>query len=82
MTAIFKPITSEKAVKLIDIENTLLFKASRKMSKDEIKEEFEKIFSVKVEKVRTFIKNNEKFAYIKLKKENPAIDIATRLGMM
>lgn len=82
MTSILKPVTSEKAVKLIDTENTLLFRTERKTPRDEIKEQFEKIFNVKVEKVRTFIRDNQKFAYIKLKKENPAIDIATKLGMM
>ena len=76
------PVTSEKAVKLIELDNTLIFKVDLRKSKDEIKDEFEKIFSVKVEKVRTFIRQNKKFAYIKLIKSNPAIDIATKLGMI
>ena len=76
------PVTSEKAVKLIELDNTLIFKVDLRKGKDEIKTEFEKIFSVKVEKVRTFIRQNKKFAYIKLIKSNPAIDIATKLGMI
>ena len=76
------PVTSEKAVKLIELDNTLIFKVDLRRSKDEIKDEFEKIFSVKVEKVRTLIRQNKKFAYIKLIKSNPAIDIATKLGMI
>jgi len=76
------PVTSEKAVKLIELDNTLIFKVDLRKSKDEIKDEFEKIFSVKVEKVRTLIRQNKKFAYIKLIKSNPAIDIATKLGMI
>ncbi|MEK6855223.1 MAG: 50S ribosomal protein L23 [Nanoarchaeota archaeon] len=79
---LLKPITSEKAVKLIDIENTLTFTCGRKESKTDIKKEIEKIFSVKIEKIRTSIRQNKKYAYIKLKKENPAIDIATKLGMI
>lgn len=79
---ILKPITTEKAVKMIDIDNTLLFEASRNADKSEIKEEVEKVFSVKVEKVRTFIQNNKKYAYVKLNKSSPAIDIATKLGMI
>mgnify|MGYP001609809493 CR=1 FL=1 len=79
---ILKPITSEKAVKLIDIDNTMLFETSRNSKKPEIQKEFEMLFNVKVEKIRTHIKGNKKYAYIKLKKENPAIDIATKLGMM
>ena len=77
-----KPITSEKAVKLIDIDNTMLFETSRNSKKPEIQKEFESLFNVKVEKIRTLIKGNKKYVYIKLKKENPAIDIATKLGMM
>lgn len=77
-----KPITSEKAVKMIDLDNTLLFETERHSRKDEIKKEFESLFNVKVEKIRTLVKHNKKFAYIRLKKETPAIDIATKLGMI
>jgi len=79
---ILKPITSEKAVKLVDLDNTLLFKLERKVKRDEIKKEVESVFGVKVEKVRTLLRGNKKYAYVKLKKENPAIDVATKLGMI
>ncbi|MGV8131789.1 MAG: 50S ribosomal protein L23 [Candidatus Pacearchaeota archaeon] len=77
-----KPITSEKAVKLIDLENTLLFETDRRESKDIIAKEVESIFKVKVAKVRTLTRGNKKYAYVKLAKENPAIDVATKLGMI
>lgn len=79
---ILKPISSEKAVKMIELDNTLLFEVPRISKRDEVKSEFEKLFSVKVAEVRTHIKLNKKFAYIRLKKESPAIDIATKLGMI
>ena len=79
---ILRPVTSEKAVKLIDLENTLLFQVEKKENRDTIKKEVEKTFQVKVEKVRTLIRANKKYAYVKFKKENPAIDIATKLGMI
>jgi large subunit ribosomal protein L23 len=79
---ILKPVTSEKAVKLIDLDNTLLFEVERRESKDDIKKEVEKTFNVKVEKVRTLTRKNKKFAYVKFAKENPAIDVATKLGMI
>ncbi len=79
---ILKPVTSEKAVKMIEIENTLLFEIERKMRKPEIKKEVEESFSVKVEALRTHIKGNKKYAYVKLNKANPAIDVATKLGMI
>nr|AQS29551.1 hypothetical protein [uncultured archaeon]AQS33480.1 hypothetical protein [uncultured archaeon] len=79
---ILKPITSEKAVKLIDVDNTLLFGVDRRADKNQIKSEVESVFNVKVSAVRTLIQKNQKFAYVKLAKENPAIDIATKLGMI
>jgi len=77
-----KPITTEKAVKLIDTENTLLFETERKATKTDIKKEIEGLFNVKVENIRTLIKRNKKFAYVRLKKANPAIDVATKLSMI
>jgi len=77
-----RPITSEKAVKMIDLENTLLFETERRATKPEIAKEIEKIFSVKVDKVRTHIKGNKKYALVRLNKSNLAIDIATKLGMI
>lgn len=76
------PVTSEKAVKLIDLENTLLFETDRARTKTQIAVEVTKLFNVKVAKVRTLTRNNKKYAYVKLAKENPAIDVATKLGMI
>lgn len=77
-----KPITSEKAVRLIEAENTLLFETERQRKKPEIKKEIEELFKVKVKKVRTFIRGNKKHVYVTLDKKNPAIDVATKLGMI
>jgi large subunit ribosomal protein L23 len=77
-----KPIVTEKAVMLIETENVLTFKTSKKKTRTEIKEEFEELFDAKVKRVRTLLKGNSKYAYIKLKKEFPAIDIATKLGII
>ena len=77
-----KPLITEKAVMLIEAKNTLVFELSRKMNKEEIKKEIEKMFKVKIDNVNTLIKHNKKYAYVKLAKENPAIDVATKLGMI
>lgn len=77
-----KPITTEKAVKLIDVENTLLFETTMKTSRDAIKHEVEKLFGIKVTTVRTLIRNNKKVAYVRLDKKNPAVDVAAKLGMI
>ena len=77
-----KPITTEKAVRLIEINNTLIVEVDRRDSKIDIKKEFEEMFNVKVDSINTLIKLNKKYAYIKLNAKNPAIDIATKLGMI
>ncbi|NCN98827.1 50S ribosomal protein L23 [Candidatus Pacearchaeota archaeon CG10_big_fil_rev_8_21_14_0_10_35_219] len=79
---ILKPVTSEKVVRMMDMDNTLVFEVERKTKKEEAKKEVEKVFKVKIEKIRSSIKKNKKFVYVKLKKENPAIDVATKLGMI
>ncbi|MDP2628538.1 MAG: 50S ribosomal protein L23 [Nanoarchaeota archaeon] len=77
-----KPIITEKAVMMIERENVLTFVLDKNMDKDEIKKEVEEIFNVKVEKIRTLIRGNKKQAYVKLKKEFPAIDLATKLELI
>jgi len=77
-----KPITTEKAVRLIELNNVLIVETDRRSSKTEIKKEFEEMFNVKVDSINTLIKNNKKYAYVKLNKKNPAIDVATKLGMI
>ncbi len=77
-----KPITTEKAVRLIELNNTLVIEADRRDNKDKIKQEFEQVFNVKINSINTLIRKNKKYVYIKLNAKNPAIDIATKLGMI
>ena len=77
-----KPITTEKAVRLIELNNTLVVEVDRRKSKTQIKKEFEEIFDAKVESINTLVKNNKKYAYVRLNEKTPAIDIATKLGMI
>ncbi|MBU0962712.1 MAG: 50S ribosomal protein L23 [Nanoarchaeota archaeon] len=77
------PLTTEKAVKLIESENKLLFVVDLNASKKEIKESLEKMFKIKVVKVNTLITSDgEKRAYVKLAPETPAMDVITQLGLM
>ena len=73
---------TEKIVKMIEVDNLLVFEVDKKFSKDIIKKEVESLFNVKVKNVRTLIRANKKIAYIRLKPEYQAIDIATKLGVM
>ena len=77
------PLSTEKAIRLMESENKLLFVVDRKTNKKEIKEAVEKMFKVKILKVNTLISpKGKKRAYVKFSDETPAIDIATQLGMM
>ena len=80
--ALIKPITTEKAIRMLELENKITFLVDRRSNKIEIRKEMEKAFNVKVEGVTTQIKNNKKTAIIKLKEGSPAIDVATKLGLI
>lgn len=77
-----KPLTTEKAVRLIELNNILLFVVDRRKKKPEIKKEIEEVFNVKVDDINTMIKRNKKIVYAKLNAKYPAIDVATTLGMI
>ncbi len=61
--------------------NRLEFIVKRTATKPQVKEAFEKLFDVKVEKVNTFIAKDGKHAIIKLRKEHRAEDVAMRIGV-
>ena len=82
MKVLLNPVTTEKAVRMIEIENKITFCVDRRARKKDIKEEIEKRFKVKVFRINVHISKNKKIAYIRLKKETPAIEIATKLGMI
>lgn len=77
------PISTEKAVRLMQTENKLVFETALKAKKSEIKEAVETSFNVKVDSVKTLITpKGKKKAYVTLKPEFQAIDVATDLGLM
>ncbi|AIU69756.1 50S ribosomal protein L23 [Thermococcus eurythermalis] len=79
---IIRPLVTEKAVSLIEKENKLTFIVDRKATKQDIKRAVEEMFNVKVEKVNTLITmKGEKKAYVKLKPEYDASEVAARLGL-
>lgn len=77
-----KPILSEKAVRLIELNNTLVFEVDKRKSKDTVKKEIEDFFKVKVVNMNSLIRKNKKFVYVRLNDKTPAIDVATKLGMI
>jgi ribosomal protein L23 len=77
-----KPVSTEKAVRLIELNNTLVVEIDRRKNKNEIRKEVEEVFKVKVDDINTLTRKNKKYAYVRLNKKNPAIDVATKLGMI
>ena len=77
-----KPVMTEKAVMMIEKDNTLVFQAPMKEEKESLKKEIENLFDVKIGKIRTLVRNNKKYVYVKLKGDFLAIDVATTLGLM
>ncbi len=74
---------SEKALRLIEEQNTLTLIVRRDATKHEIKKAVENLYGVKVDKVKTLISMKEgKKAYVKLAKEYSASELATRLGLV
>ena len=74
--------TTEKCVRLLELENKLVVVVSRDVKKAEIKKQIEEVFNVKVDSVKTYIKGNKKTAYVKLAKENLASDLASKFGVI
>ena len=77
------PYLTERSISLVENENKIVFVVERKANKQEIKEAFEKVFQVKVDKVNTeTLLTGEKKAFIKLKPEFRAGDVAVKLGII
>ncbi|MEM0121893.1 MAG: 50S ribosomal protein L23 [Saccharolobus sp.] len=76
-------LSTEKALKLIESNNTLTLIVDRNDRKQDIKRYVEKLFSVKVIKVNVLITpQGYKKAYVKLAPEYKASDVAHRLGIL
>ncbi|MBR9690075.1 50S ribosomal protein L23 [Candidatus Woesearchaeota archaeon] len=83
MNIIKYPLSTEKSIRMMESENKLIFVVDKKATKKQIKEEIEKEFNAGVKKVNVQITHEgKKKAYIKFADDTPAIDIATKLGLM
>ena len=77
------PYMTEKSVNLVEKENKVVFIVDREANKTQIREAEETMFEVKVDQVNTMIDmEGRKKAFIKLKPEFRALDVATKLGLV
>lgn len=74
--------TTEKSVRVVEADNTIVVEVEMNAKKPQIKKSAEEMFNVKVKSVNTLIRANKKYAYIKLTEKFPAIDIATKFGLI
>ena len=77
------PLATEKAVRAIEAENTLIFAVAKSATKSQIKWAIEKEYKVKVSNVRTLndMKGIKK-AYIRLDPSTLAVDVTSKLGLI
>ena len=81
--SLIAPVATEKAVLMIDTQNTLVFYVDRNARKNKIKKDVEELLNVKVDNVRTTITmSGKKKAYVKINEDYMASDLAGKLGMM
>lgn len=74
------PITTEKAIGLIELQNKIVFVVDKRATKKQVKDEVEKRFGVKVARVTTMISlTGKKKAFVKIKPPFKADDIAAKL---
>ena len=76
-------VITQDAVSLIEKENKLTFIVDIRATKADVKRAIEELYGVKVDKVNTLITpRGEKKAYVKLKPEYRAADLAVELGIL
>ena len=80
---IIYPVTTEKAINQISKNNTILFQVDSNQTKQTIKKFIEDEYKVKVDSVNVMNNfQNKKVVYVKLKKEFPAMDLASKLKVL
>jgi large subunit ribosomal protein L23 len=79
---LINPLATEKSVRLMETENKLTFVVAKSATKDNIKKAIESMFNIKVKEVNTHIRYGKKIAFILLKPEFNAMDIANQLGVL
>lgn len=80
---ILYPLMTEAASLMVEQENKLVFIVSLKATKYDIRRAVEVLYEVVVEKVNALITpNGEKKAFVKLRPDYKAVDVAIKLGIL
>jgi large subunit ribosomal protein L23 len=77
------PVSGEKAFRLMEMENKLVFAVAKTADRRTISRAVEELYNVKVAKLNIVNTNKGiKKAYVRLAPEHSAEDVATRLGVL
>ncbi len=77
------PLMTESASLMVEKDNKLIFIVSLKAGKNDVKKAVEQLYEVKVDRVTMLITpQGEKKAFVKLKPEYKASDVAIKLGIL
>jgi large subunit ribosomal protein L23 len=77
------PLMTESASLMVEKDNKLIFIVNLKAGKSDVKRAIEQLYEVKVDKVTMLITPlGEKKAFVKLKPEYKASDVAIKLGIL
>jgi large subunit ribosomal protein L23 len=80
---IYYPLMTESASLMVEKDNKLMFIVNLKDGKTDVKRAVEQLYEVKVDKVTVLITpQGEKKAFVKLKPEYRASDVAIKLGIL
>lgn len=80
---IFYPLMTEAASLMVEEDNKLIFVVNLKAGKSDVKKAVEQLYEVEVAKVTMLITpQGEKKAFVKLKPEFKASDVAIKLGIL
>ena len=77
------PLMTESASLMVERDNKLMFIVNLKAGKSDVKKAVEQLYEVKVDTVNVLITpQGEKKAFVKLKPEFKASDVAIKLGIL
>ena len=77
------PLNTESAMKKIEEYNTLVFIVDRRANKRQIANALKKAYDVDADKINTLVRpDGKKKAYIRLHKDQDALDVSNRIGFI
>ncbi len=77
------PLTSESAMKKIEENNTLVFLVDAHANKRQIAAAVKKLYEIDADRINTLIRpDGMKKAYVRLSKDQDALDVSNKIGIV